>query len=276
MLKHPISRLELAIFLVLLIAAGVYAIQVNALYDFIEIAAPSNPAATNDRLYADSTAHQLKCLTSSGGSCMPSGGGGGFIQTLTAPTAGSFTQLNYNVGAGVTTTQVNNSSPVTSISILQHDPMGTNNIAALAKNKIAATFTVTTAVSIVTGAVNFLAGLWLSDGGTPPNNLFFAFQSNVGIIVPVFTSFSAFSAFAFNNLQIPPAGPLYWFRVQETASNRIYFMSADGINFAQVFTEANTAHFTTSQYGVGVEPRAASATSPDAQIAWYSFTESNP
>jgi hypothetical protein len=43
--------------------------------DALEIAAPSNPASTYDRLYLDSTAHQLKCLTSSGGSCMPSGGG---------------------------------------------------------------------------------------------------------------------------------------------------------------------------------------------------------
>jgi hypothetical protein len=41
--------------------------------DALEIAAPANPASTYDRLYLDSTAHQLKCLTSSGGSCMPSG-----------------------------------------------------------------------------------------------------------------------------------------------------------------------------------------------------------
>jgi hypothetical protein len=43
--------------------------------DALEIAAPANPASTYDRLYLDSTAHQLKCLTSSGGSCMPSGSG---------------------------------------------------------------------------------------------------------------------------------------------------------------------------------------------------------
>jgi hypothetical protein len=49
--------------------------------DALEIAAPANPASTYDRLYLDSTAHQLKCLTSSGGSCMPSG-------TMTYPSAG--------------------------------------------------------------------------------------------------------------------------------------------------------------------------------------------
>jgi hypothetical protein len=49
--------------------------------DALEIAAPANPASTYDRLYLDSTAHQLKCLTSSGGSCMPSG-------SMTYPGAG--------------------------------------------------------------------------------------------------------------------------------------------------------------------------------------------
>lgn len=44
--------------------------------DAAEIAAPANPASGNDRLYLDSTAHQLKCLTSAGASCMPSGSGG--------------------------------------------------------------------------------------------------------------------------------------------------------------------------------------------------------
>jgi hypothetical protein len=43
--------------------------------DAQEIAAPSNPASTYDRLYMDSTAHQLKCLTSSGGTCLPTGSG---------------------------------------------------------------------------------------------------------------------------------------------------------------------------------------------------------
>ena len=49
--------------------------------DALEIAAPANPASTYDRLYLDSTAHLLKCLTSSGGSCMPSG-------SMTYPGAG--------------------------------------------------------------------------------------------------------------------------------------------------------------------------------------------
>src|SRR5689334_6341193 len=42
--------------------------------DVTETAAPGNPAAGNDRLYADSTSHTVKCLTSSGGSCLAAGG----------------------------------------------------------------------------------------------------------------------------------------------------------------------------------------------------------
>lgn len=41
--------------------------------DVTEIAAPTNPAAGNDRLYLDSTTHLLACLTSGGANCMPIG-----------------------------------------------------------------------------------------------------------------------------------------------------------------------------------------------------------
>ena len=41
------------------------------LIDIPEQAAPANPSAGNDRLYANSTSHTLKCLTSSGGDCLP-------------------------------------------------------------------------------------------------------------------------------------------------------------------------------------------------------------
>lgn len=44
--------------------------------DVTEIAAPANPSSGNDRLYLNSSTHQLACLTSSGGSCVPSSGGG--------------------------------------------------------------------------------------------------------------------------------------------------------------------------------------------------------
>ena len=39
--------------------------------DVIESAAPANPAASTERVYADSTTHLLTCLTSGGGNCLP-------------------------------------------------------------------------------------------------------------------------------------------------------------------------------------------------------------
>jgi hypothetical protein len=207
-----------------------------------------------------------------------SGGGGGFIQTLTAPVAANFTALNFNTGSGVATTQTNNSSPVTSITLLQHDPNNTQNIAALAKNTIAATFTLTEAFSIASGSPNGIAGLWLSDGGSPPNNIIFGYQTGTcGMRIPLFSNYSSFSADVINCLN--PFGPqlaLIWLQVQETASARVYRVSSDGINFAQLFTESNTAHFTTSQYGFASEPRASSATQMETEMTLYSFKETNP
>ncbi len=58
-----------------------------------ETAAPSNPASGSDLLYFDSTSHNLTCLRSTGASCLPSGGGGGGISTITS-TGGTLTVTN--------------------------------------------------------------------------------------------------------------------------------------------------------------------------------------
>lgn len=76
--------------------------------DVTETAGPGNPTAGNDRLYLDSTTHLLTCLTSSGGSCL--GSGGASWSGITDPTASvshtmaAFTTtFTYNAatGAGV-------------------------------------------------------------------------------------------------------------------------------------------------------------------------------
>lgn len=94
--------------------------------DAEEIAAPADPASGYDRLYMDSTTHELTCLTSSGTSCMPSSSSSGtsFSQTgiafgssagdgttytvFTAPSAGLYLVTAYGVvttaSAGCTTT----------------------------------------------------------------------------------------------------------------------------------------------------------------------------
>jgi hypothetical protein len=201
-----------------------------------------------------------------------------FIQTLVPPIAANFTQQNFNAGSGVATTQFNNSAPVASVTVLQHDPSNTQNIAALSKNKLAATFTVTVALSLVSGSPNGIAGLWLSDGGSPPNNIIVGYQNGTaGLRIPLFSNFTTFSSDIISAISpYDSGGPLAWIQVQETASARVYRLSSDGINFAQLFTESNTAHFTTAQYGFAVEPRGSTSTQPDAAVTLWSFKETNP
>jgi hypothetical protein len=200
--------------------------------------------------------------------------GGAFIQPLTAPNHSSFTQTNYSTGSGVTTTEVDNTSPVTSVTILQHDPNGTNEIAALFKNKVAATFTVTIGFTFAGGNDNGIVGLALTDG---TNVIIFAIQASTGVRIPLFSNINGtFSIDIIGDYSTPLLGGIVFFRIKETASARIYYMSSDGITFAQIFTESNTAHMTTTQYGFAVEGRGVGTVNPDTMGTMYSFTESNP
>lgn len=277
-MKRFLRYWPLAALLILLCVGSGYAILTNAFYDFVKISAPSNPPAGQGRLYVDSGTNKLACLNSDGSSCSPSGGGGGgFIQSLTAPVHGNFTQINFNTGAGVTTTEIDNASPVTSITIRQQDPNSTGQMAGMTKAKVAATFTVTAAFTTSGDLINPIAGLWLTDGSA--NNICFCTQFTVPLRIALFTNFAGnFSADIYNSGNAGGffgTGPLVWFRVQETVSARNYYTSSDGINFTLVKTESNTAHFTTTQYGFVVEFRGV-ATTGDVETTMYSFAESNP
>lgn len=208
-------------------------------------------------------------------------GGGGFIQPLTTPVAGDFTALNFNTGTGVATTQSNNTS---SISLLQHDPNTTQQMAALAKSKLASTFTIQLGMSMMGFPIGnntpnqCIAGIWISDGGSPPNNIFWCLQGdNQGYRIPVFSDFSTFAGDILPqgslNIEPLPQGPLLWFQIQETASARIYSLSGDGTLFFPVFSESNTAHFTTLDYGWACQNRSQPG---NVLISAYSFVETNP
>lgn len=203
------------------------------------------------------------------------GGGGSFIQPLTAPVSGNFTNLNFNVGTGVVTTRVNQSSPVAAITLDQVDPNHTGNTAAFQKAITNAAFTATIGISTAsqppTGAI---VGLWLGDGTT--NGLFWGFYNQSALIVNVITSLTNSGSGSSNPyLQTPyqPNGPLLWLRIQETVSARNYYISADGVTFDLVFTEANTAHFTTVNYGAGTYLFNGAGSS---QLSMYSFSETSP
>jgi len=252
------------------------AIVTNAITDYVQIGAPSNPGSGLARVYVNSSTQLLACLLPGGGSCMPSGGGGSFIQPLTAPIAANFTQFNYNTGSGVTTTQTNNSSPVTSISIIQQDPGNTQNMVALGKAKLAATFTVTIGFATASLSGDGFAGLWLYDG---TSNIILAGYQNgggAGRRISLFSNFSTYTGDLYGPeaYYFQPISPIVYYRVQETASARNYSVSADGINYIQALTESNTAHFTTADYGFAIEPRTGGIGT--LQGVLYSFSETNP
>lgn len=227
----------------------------------------------------DGTNTALVCTNNSGNTSTDckvnasGGGGGGFIQPLTAPVAANFTQLNFSTGAA-TTTQSNNTSPVTSISLVQQDPNNEDNFAILAKSTIASTFTVSIGVTLASIRNPALSGLVLMDGGT--NIIIFGYQAVAnGLSFYTYNSFTSFGGSITSNYnpQPMPFGPLIWLRIQETASARNYYTSADGVLWMLQFTESNTAHFTTTRYGVGVNIGGGGGA---AAMGWYSFTETNP
>lgn len=201
-----------------------------------------------------------------------SGGGGGFIQPLTPPIPGSFSPINFNTG-GCTTTQVNNTN---SISLAQSDPGASQEIAGLTKAPINVVFTLTIGFAMSaggsTGSQNFV-GLWLTDGSA--QNILFGYQSaDGGWSATLFGNFSgSFSLNIYGIVTTQAGTPMNWVRVQETLTQRIYSVSADGINFIVLTTESNTAHFVTAQYGFASANRNNAAQS---QIVVYSLVETTP
>jgi hypothetical protein len=202
------------------------------------------------------------------------GGGSGFIQTLTPPVAGNFSPINFNAG-GTTTTQVDNSSPVVSISLIQQDPGASLNIAGITKAPINALFTITIGFTTTAMAPNGIIGIWLTDGSAV--NILFGYNPSNGWVCTVFNNFSgSFNSNIGAAITYPmPLGPIVWLRVQETSTHRIFSMSADGINFFQCAPlVANNAFFTTTQYGFAVESR--NLTAGIVQGVLYSFVETTP
>lgn len=201
-------------------------------------------------------------------------GGGGFIQPLTAPVPGDFSDLNFNVGTSVVTTRLDNSTPPF-ITIQQADPSGTGNTAAIQKAVVNADFTVTVGVTLMgRSSKGSIAGLWLGDGSTA--GIWFGIYNQNSLVIAAITSLTnSWSGETtvldegFNQIGI---GPLLWLRIQETASARNYYMSNDGETFQLIQTESNTAHMTTAKYGIFVENQNASI----AQISLYSFVETTP
>ena len=67
-------------------------------------------------------------------------------------------------------------------------------------------------------------------------------------------------------------GPLLWLRIQETASNRNYYMGGDGLTWLRICQTTNTDFLTTTKYGIFSRDQGSQA----AGMTLYSFSETNP
>lgn len=201
--------------------------------------------------------------------------GSGFVQTLTAPVASDFTALNFNVGSSVVTTQDNETSPVTFITLQQDDPTHTGNTVALEKSPINADFTISLGAAFMsTPNAGAVMGIRLGDGST--GSIIFGIYNQSQLVIHytiVLDNSGSGATGVYDQNPFNVFGPLIWLRIQETGSARNYLISGDGKNFFPVFTESNTAHFTTAKYGWGMYLFNGGGS---GQITTYSFTETTP
>ena len=86
-------------------ASPAYALDVTgtlhgtSYFDITETAAPANPAAGTERLWADSTSHLFTCKISTGASCSSGGGGGGPLFQVNGTALTSSSTVNYQNSA---------------------------------------------------------------------------------------------------------------------------------------------------------------------------------
>lgn len=111
-------------------------------------------------------------------------------------------------------------------------------------------YTFTAGLIFQTWDVPFMqAGICFSDG-TKFSTLGYGSAGN--ILIETWNSATSFNGTSANT---DPAhklfiAPIVWFRLQDDGVNRKYFISTDGINFWQFFSESRTSFFTATRIGV--------------------------
>jgi hypothetical protein len=250
----------LAIFVVTL--SGTTVLVLNAVYDIPETAAPANPASGFERYYADSTTHKFSCVTSSGTSCAPSGGGGSFSvngfylndgtnnyvgpinQIATLPSAGNYSWVNQ--GSATETASGN-------ALILHGPPAGSASTPAWALRTASISSNTTLVVAVIGSqtineqgsSTNITWGVGFRESAT---GKLVTLAPTEGIVqVNEWSSPTAFSNNVFNSNAV--SGMLvniWWVKLTFTGGNISFSYSMDGVNFPVGYTQAQNAFFTTA------------------------------
>lgn len=255
-------------------------------FDVSRIVAPSNPAASFLRLYADNSSGKLACLDSGGSNCMPAGGSTatvGTFATLTAsspadgtvgiPTDSYYDTLYRSAGSwrfftdgremfpvvlgGFTPVNVGsttNSTTHGSVTLFSNGANG--GLTAYMKAAPGATFTLIGQSSLTQyttfGNQGGCASIAVSDG-TKYETM--TVNVNGSVFVSKWLTTATFSLDVFNT-DSPSTGYLnnshnVYFRVTQDATNLTYYFSSDGQNWFQAYQEAKGSFFTTQASTAG-------------------------
>lgn len=252
MLKRPITRLELAIILILLIAVALYASVINGIYDMPEIssATAGNPASGFERLFANSSTHTFSCNTSSGGSCAPMGGGGGGVSlpqigvgltSLTDPNG--FTYTWFNQASSTITT--NGASLV-----LATPNSGGNNLSGRT-TPVTGSMPYTVTLGMIPNLYDtssMQCGLVITDGS---NYIVIRYRNDTVIDIFTWTGTGTPSTnlYTGGTPTLTTPFPIVFLQIQETSTTRFYRGGSDGVNFQNFFNEAKATFLTATRAG---------------------------
>lgn len=192
---------------------------------------------------------------------------------LTAPIPGSFSWLNQGSSTVQTTAGIGIQSPLFN---------GVNIRAQTIPLTSGSNYTVTMAFTFMNAAVtdNGQYGIFLYNS-TSGKLLSFHRQFFSGSpvwAINTWNSTSSFNATTNNigsNYNLATQGVL-WARIGENGTNRVYSLSADGVLFSQVYSEAAGTWITPTHAGIGMSPSSTGSTSLTASITLLSYTQTSP
>jgi hypothetical protein len=142
-------------------------------------------------------------------------------------------------------------------------PSGSENNRLLVKSAPTAPYTVTIAMTVWTNDGNYEGGGMLVRNNTSGKFIVWkvGWSDGLKVLVDQWNSPTSYS-FGVSGNHYYSRGPMIWLRITDNATNRIYYLSYDGINFTQFLSESRTTFITPDQIGIFVHNNAVAANLP--------------